>query len=548
MERSLPSLDNRLATFALIAVTLLVYAQALPNAFVWDDEEQVVNNPVIQDMQNIPAVITGSTFSTGGGGLSGTFYRPIVTISYLFNYQFWGVNPWGYHLFQILLHAATALLLFWILRRLLESLNSPLTTWLAFSLALIFAIHPAQVEAVAYVGSVGDILAAFFALLSFALLLAGIDKEKTAIEGHHLWGSIAAGALGLFAKENAVMIFPIAALYLFFFTPSPRKIFTRYIFGAAGGILLYLGIRLLIAHVPFGGAPLSPIAEASFAARFLTIPAEILHYIVLFFFPSYLSVSQHFVITSPFAIGFWGPLALLALAGIIVGKFLKNAGAAEKKIALFGIAWFFLGLLPVLNIIPLYMTVAERWLYFPMAGLLITAGVGIFVVLRGATTRTFRICLGAAVCIILLLSFRTTLRIGDWRDGLTLFGHDIQHTANSFDLENNYGTELFRAGRFAEAEEHFARSVVLQPRWTISRNNLGASYGRKGDDVRAAEEYHASIAIGDYYLAYENLAALLIRTKQFDEARTLLEKGARILPSNKNLAVMYGSLPVNAKK
>ena len=79
---------SRLLPLCILAgVGFLVYVNSLPNSFVWDDGEQIVNNAVIRSFSNLPELFKGSTFSSGGGSLSGTFYRPLVPISYLFNYQ-----------------------------------------------------------------------------------------------------------------------------------------------------------------------------------------------------------------------------------------------------------------------------------------------------------------------------------------------------------------------------------------------------------------------------------------------------------------------------
>ncbi|MCR4328324.1 MAG: tetratricopeptide repeat protein [Patescibacteria group bacterium] len=543
----LPPLHTYIAILALLAIPLFLYSSALPNAFVWDDEEQVVNNPAIQDIHNLPLIFTGSTFSTGGGGLAGSFYRPLVTASYLLSYQLWGTDPWGYHLLQILLHTINTVLVFWILRYLFlvdakSEDNHATNVWLAFFLAIIFAIHPTHVESVAYVGSIGDVLAGFFALASFALLLKGVREHR--IQSHFLWGSIAVGAIGLFAKENAAMIFPIALSYLFFFSHSSKKTLTSYFTGTVIAVAMYLMARLLLARISFGGAPLSPIAEAGFSERLLTIPLELVRYMTLFFFPTYLSVSQHFVVSSLFTAEFLIPVTLLVFIGLLAWRLREIFVDMEKRIFFFGIAWLLFGLLPVLNIaIPLYMTVAERWLYFPMIGALIALGAILTTLARHiTTTQAHGIALAIAGIILLCFSLRTTIRIGDWHNGLSLFGHDAQITENSFDLENNYGTELFRVGRFAEAETHFEKSIALQPAWAISRNNLGAIYSHKGDTAHAEEEYRASIAIGNYYLAYENLAGLLIREKRFDEARTLVAQALQVLPSNKNLITLSSSL------
>ena len=88
--------SDKFIAAVLVAASLFVYANALLNDFVWDDEEQVVKNNVIHDWGNLPAIFAGSTFYSGGAGLSGGFYRPLVTLSYFADYSVWGLNTFGF--------------------------------------------------------------------------------------------------------------------------------------------------------------------------------------------------------------------------------------------------------------------------------------------------------------------------------------------------------------------------------------------------------------------------------------------------------------------
>jgi len=138
------------------------------------------------------------------------------------------------------------------------------------------------------------------------------------------------------------------------------------------------------------------------------------------------------------------------------------------------------------------------------------------------------------------LSVRTVLRNRDWRNGFTLYSHDIKNQPESYDLQNNFGVELFRHGKIKEALEHFERSVDLQPHWTISNNNLGATYEELGDLKKAESYYHISIRLGDYYLAYENYVGILVKQEKFEEAIEFLEGEAlRKFPENKKLLKLY---------
>jgi tetratricopeptide (TPR) repeat protein len=152
--------------------------------------------------------------------------------------------------------------------------------------------------------------------------------------------------------------------------------------------------------------------------------------------------------------------------------------------------------------------------------------------------------------LVIVLAVRTITRNENWKDGLALFSHDDaivdrMSPQGSFDLENNYGVELFRAGLVEQAGEHFKKSISLQPAWSSSQNNLGAVLERQGDLEGALAQYRKSITAGNYYLAYENEGGILMKLKRYGEAKTFLEDSLAIFPQNErlqfSLAVIYAA-------
>ena len=147
-----------------------------------------------------------------------------------------------------------------------------------------------------------------------------------------------------------------------------------------------------------------------------------------------------------------------------------------------------------------------------------------------------------AVVVIAVFSVRSFVRTLDWKNGLTLYSHDIKISKDAFDLENNYGVELFRAGDYKKAKVHFEKSTKLAPSWWTNWNNLGASYEREENIQKASEYYQRSINNGQYYLAYENLAKIMVvygkDKKKTDE---FLQKALEIFPGNENLIKLYSN-------
>ena len=208
-----------------------------------------------------------------------------------------------------------------------------------------------------------------------------------------------------------------------------------------------------------------------------------------------------------------------------------------------GAIWFVSGYAIVSNIFPLDMTIAERWLYFPMIGALVyLAG------LAGAVPMRVMPLALASLAITIAFTLRTIARTADWRDGLSLYRHDSAISKNSFDLENNLGVELFRIGRYEAAKAHFERSIALQPAWYFAYNNLGAVYERQANNQRAKELYLRTLDISDYYLAYENAAVLTLREGNLEEAKQLAERGLKKLPGNARLRLILSEINAKLKK
>ena len=174
------------AIILLCLIGFFIYANSLTNGFVWDDEEQIVNNTVIRSWQNLPLLFSSSTFYAGGAGLSGGFYRPLVTLSYMLNYSVWGSDAFGFRLFQIFFHLINVILIFFLLQKIFRIHKVEYGNRAAFLAALLFAVHPANVESVVYVGSIGEIFYAMFVILALLVMLDGIDHKARMLKNKNL--------------------------------------------------------------------------------------------------------------------------------------------------------------------------------------------------------------------------------------------------------------------------------------------------------------------------------------------------------------------------
>jgi len=280
----------------------------------------------------------------------------------------------------------------------------------------------------------------------------------------------------------------------------------------------------------------------------MNVPLIILYYIRTFLFPFNLGIAQHWVITTPglynFILPLFGEIILFSLATVYFVK-------SKSKIFLFFFLWLLIGLLPHLQIVPINMTVAERWLYFPMIGMLGVLAESLKLLspepVEGKAKKDSlhvnkSLRMTGMIIIIFLFFVRSFVRTLDWRNGLALYGSTISSTS-SFDMQNNMGVELFRIGKYNEAKKYFEKSVKLAPYWWVNWNNLGAIYEQEKNFTKAQEYYERSVNNGDYQLAYENLAkTLVIHRTDKQKAKVFLQKALLKFPEDEILKALEREL------
>jgi hypothetical protein len=432
------------------------------------------------------------------------------------NHAVFGDWAGGFHLTQSVLHGMNAVLLFMILKAIIKRGN-----W-AFLGALVWAVHPGNVESVAYAASAQEILASFFGLLALWLVVARKRVFKDEIVGLFV-----ADVLILFSllSKEAGAVFPLViGAYLVIVEKQWRM--ARY-FGLMllPIILGYAVLRFGVAKIQVEPNMIIPVAQLSFGERMLTVPETLWQHIRVTFLPIYLYIGHHQVVTEFSWRTTWQLVVILGLLGGMAWVNIRN----KSREGWFFWVWLILATGLVSNVYPLDMTYAERWSYMPIAAMMgWLAGKQTVRWEAGGSERFI------VVMVLGLLVGRNVVRQMEWHDGLRLFGADIGYAQNSFDLENNYGVELMRVGRVEEAKIHFERSMELAPKWWTPPNNLGVVYQRMGDNEKAKELYRRSIENGEYFLAYENLAAILVREED-PEAATVVEEGLRRFPYNRTL-------------
>ncbi len=515
-----------LPVLAILVAGFICYANVLSAPFIWDDEVMVVENPLIKSWDYLDNLFEYSAF--GKKADKGAFYRPIQILTYLIDYQIWGLNPMGFRLTNLFFHLINGLLVLYLFKLF------GFQHWLAFLTALFFTIHPVQIEAVTYISGRGDLLFLFFSLLCFISFCWGHTRHK----GWFL-GSLLLFPLAFFTKENAIVLPFIMALYIWLAPSNTQKkpSQTTYL-----TLLLLMAMSVGYASYRLLGSSdsgtLSAIAYAPLSQRLLTLPKLLLTYIRLMILPFNLHMEYHFVTRRILSVSVLLGTPLLIALGVYSVRQTR-----PKQIGLFFLLWFLFGLGTVMQVaLPLASTLREHWLYLPSIGFIAWVLYGCHQAIQDTPKRSTWLgpCLiGGFIFYFGALTIHRNL---DWRDPIQLYSHDLALEPGSFVLHNNLGVIHYRLGDIQQAKLSFLRAIHSSPssRYGTAHNNLGVILEDEGDFDKAGFHYQQSIITDQYRRGYLNRARLYMRQEQYMFAVYILKEAIIHYPLYPKLHYMLG--------
>lgn len=468
-----------------MGLVVAVYHPVRDHEFVnYDDHLYVVDNPKHHAGLSLDTLV--ESFTTPYE----TNWIPLTWVSLQIDYALYGDDPMGYHLTNVALHAASAVLLLLALARMT---GAPLRSGFV---AAVFALHPLHVESVAWVSERKDTLSGLFWML--ALLAYARHAERPRAGRYAL--VVAAYALALLAKPMAITL-PFALLLLDYWPlhrlrrdptrrlPDPSRLraalleklplfaiaavasavtFTvqRDLGAMDHGDALPFGLRLenaLVSYVWYVGKGLWPSGLAAFYPHpFDTLPA-------------------------------WqvGGSALLLLA---VTWALARA-AASHPYAITGWLWFLGTLVPVIGIVQVGMQArADRYTYLPFIGLSWIVAWGAVALAERARVPRPALA-GVGLGVVAALAVTAHAQVGTWRDTLSLFGHAREVTEDNFFAHHGLGSALLLAGRPEEAAEEFRQALRTKPRWPGAHVGLGDALHALGDYEGAIAAYEEALRL-----------------------------------------------------
>ena len=442
----------------LFLAVFAVYSHTLGFGFVFDDHEQIVKNPWVKSIGASLQAFYSHSFGWGEGFVP-ISYRPMVYFTYAIEHAFSGLEPWGWHLVNILAHAVNSIILFFLIARLLPkgegtpALNSALPP---FAGALVFALHPAAAEPVSWAGCVPEL---FYTLLGLSILFIAAGDEKNNGAAAFIKFRIVPGALffiALLFKETAVAI-PVLALVYDVVKNGTAGLFTatgikRYVPYAAA-FAAYFVIRTLVMG--------QGIAPAYSLHGFLTGGLFALNSMVLFarylataLWPTAVPMQMLDPVYSATE-----PRAVAAFAGIMIALLLLFLFSRKNRLGFLAIAILILPILPALYS-PAVSRVpfADRYMYFPIAGL------GLFAALFIGKALSARPGLGmamlaATVLVTVPYAVYAHQRSLFWESDMTLWGAALKAQPGNYVAKQAIAKELLDAGNVAGALTLLERSL-----------------------------------------------------------------------------------------
>jgi hypothetical protein len=260
----------------------------------------------------------------------------------------------------------------------------------------------------------------------------------------------------------------------------------------------------------------TPIINAPLDIKLLTLPKIIFYYIYTFIFPKDLAVAQMWLVKNMDIKNFYIPLVtdiLFIISLIIAYIHLVKKRTKEIRSFAFFLIWFLLSWIFSWQIIPLDMTVADRWFYLPMIGLLGIIGT-VLSSIKFLKSKYQHVLIIIVVVYIVFLSIRTTIRNTNWNDGITLFTHDEVISSQSFDLEEQLGYLYILQQDYDKAKLHLDKAIQLAPTFSDIWNNLGVYYEAKNEIDKSIWAFSQTIKNDpNYTVGYFNIAMLSYKYK-----------------------------------
>ncbi len=530
-----------LAAAAIALVTIIVYGRSVSGEFVSDDVQNVRDNELLRslDWDHLRGIVT--SFDDAN-------YIPVKVLSLAVDTRLWGPAPAGFHVTNVILHVLCALLVYSILLRLdLPSLPAGLA-------ALAWAVHPLQVESVAWISERKNVLSGLFFFAAFRFYLSYSESGRARTYA----ALLALFVLAVLSKMNTLVLPAVCLAYeaAFRFRVRRRDWLSS---------LPLFGIGFVVAWFNLSGNPIhgSTYHGGSALVTWLSSAVVVFRYLGNVLLPARLCVFYDV----PLRDSLLSPPVLVSVAGLLLVAGLAVGFRRSRRRAGFWILWFVITLAPMLNLIPFRSLMNDRYMYLALLGPIAFVA---FLASDGspspAVSRTLAVAAAAAIAACAALGF---IRVGvfaseltlweDWTPRLAYVAADVPYVQPDFEakvaflrgalsggrgsaaIENNLGALYFEADRTDEAIPLLEAAAARLPGSAPVLVNLGRALTRSGDLVRARRTLMDAVAAAPYdFLSHLSLARVDLRLKDAAGARRELEACGRIRPNPADAAYWAG--------
>lgn len=499
----------------------------------FDDNVYVQNNPHLQNGLNAQSVSWAFRAGLFERSANSTDWWPLSVISHAAAFSAFGDNPAGHHLINVGIHILNA----WLVYALLIALSG--STWRAFWVAALFALHPVQAESVAWIMARKDLLSAFFALLAINFFVR-IQERLTV-------GRIASLAVffaaSLLSKTSAILLPVVFVVIGVGLWPCPssvqrgKKAPGKRLADVLTKLSPFFVMSAAFALITLKVQSYAVNADQSTSSRILAAFASIEHYLRSLFYPLDLAIYAETPERSPAVLAIL--LTVLGCAGITLVAFVRRMRTPQ---ILFGWLWFLVLLSPVLAL----PYPADRYLYLPAIGVAVMLVWGVPEFFGSGKTALRSLSVGAGLLVIALAAV-TCVQTGYWKNSQTLFERALERNPDNYVALNNLGTYFKDKGDHKRAKEFFSRAVAVNPRYTLSLIGLANDAYDAGRFAEARQWIERALAVNRQNATTHNaLGNILAKEKRSEEAIQAFKKAIELRPdypeAHHNLGLLYTQL------
>jgi protein O-mannosyl-transferase len=517
----------------LIAVVLVPYNRVIHNNFIrYDDDTYITDNA------HVKAGLTWTTVRWAFTNHDASNWQPLTWLSHALDCQMFGLNPAGHHYVSVLLHAVNAVLLFLLLQ------SATGFRWRSFMVAALFALHPVNVESVAWAAERKNVLSVLFFLLALYAYTEYVRRPGLA-----RYATVASAfALALMSKPQ-VITFPLLLLLWDYWPLSrlgvgagaePKRIVAiwKLVLEKLPLLLMSAASALVTMRAQKAAGAVKSLSEYSPLLRLETAVIAYVDYLGKAIWPARLAgLYPHAIKPYPAWQVYAALLLLVSITALVVC-------AKEKRYLAVGWFWFLGSLVPMLGLVQVgFQSMADRYAYIPFVGLFVMV-----VWLAADWAEVWQVSARwvaiPAVCCLLVLGVLTYRQTGYWHDTQSFWMHTLESTRDNYLAQDNLGELLFSQGKTEEAAAHFRAALAIRPDDMAATLNLGAYEYRHGNLTAAIERFRMvasqSADEGLRATAYGSLGFVYRQTGQTMEAKQCFENELRLRPNSARAIVGLG--------